>query len=360
LLVVNGGISNCLLTMRKEKISRLIKMNPIKRRDFLQTTIKAGAAVYFSAIPGCQGASEKQSNGNNNNLPIVIAQNALVRDNADKLIGNQVNNLLDRAMENLFRVSKAEQAWQQLFKKDDIVGIKINCLAGKGISTHQELVDAIIEGLRSAGVLDRNIIIWDRANRDLEKAGYQIKTNRNGIKCYGSDQFGYTYDIYEYGEVGSHLSNILVHQCTAIVNVPILKDHGIVGMTNALKNFFGAIHNPNKYHDNKGDPYVADVNMLSEIRSKVRITITDALTTQCEGGPPFMPQWAWHYNGLIVGFDPVAIDTIGWDIIKQKRKEMGLPTLKQAGREPTYIATAADDQHRLGCNDLNKIQIIRV
>jgi len=333
-------------------------MNRIKRRDFIQTSVKAGAACYFCAIPGCQAASEQQAIANNS--AVVIAQNTLVRDNHEKLIGNQVNKLLTQAMENLFRVSKAEQAWKQLFNKNDIVGIKINCLAGKGISTRQELVDAIIEGLRTAGVSERNIIIWDRANRDLEKAGYKIKTSRSGVKCYGNDQFGYTSYIYEYGEAGSHLSNILVHQCTAIVNVPILKDHGIVGMTNALKNFFGAIHNPNKYHDNRGDPYIADVNMFSEIRSKVRLTITDALTAQYEGGPPFMPQWAWNYNGLIAGFDPVAIDTIGWDIIEQKRKEHGLQTLSQAGREPTYIATAADAQHQLGCNNLTKIQIIRV
>lgn len=334
--------------------------NHIKRRDFIQTSIKAGAVFYFGTIPGCQSRTENQFNGKNGQYPIVIAQNSMIRDKNDDLIGHEIKNLLDRAMENLFQVSQAESAWQRLFKTDDIVGIKINCLAGKGISTHQELVNAIIEGLRGAAVKEQNIIVWDRGNRDLEKTGYRITTDRNRIKYYGNDQVGYTSALYEYGEIGSHLSNILVHQCTAIVNVPILKDHGIVGMTNALKNFFGAIHNPNKYHDNKGDPYVADVNMLSEIRSKVRITITDALTAQCEGGPPFMPQWAWHYNGLIVGFDPVAIDAIGWDIIEQKRKEMGLPTLKQAGREPTYIATAADDQHRLGCNDLNKIKIIRV
>ena len=336
-----------------------MKMNLVKRREFLQTTIKAGAAFYFSVTPGCKGASKKLSTRDSDDSPIVIAQNELVRDKNNKLIGNQVNDLLNRAMENLSGVSHAEQAWQRLFNKDDIVGIKINCLAGRGISTHQELVDAIIEGLKSAGVLERNIIIWDRANRDLEKAGFVIQTDRNRVKCYGNDQIGYTNDIYEYGEIGSHLSKILVHQCTAIINVPILKDHGIVGLTNALKNFFGAIHNPNKYHDSCGDPYIADVNMLSEIRSKTRLIISDALTAQYEGGPPFMPQWAWNHNSLIVGFDPVAIDTIGWEIIEQKRKEKGLPTLMESGREPTYIATAADAQHRLGQNDLNKIKIIR-
>ncbi|HEX9972504.1 MAG TPA: DUF362 domain-containing protein [bacterium] len=335
-------------------------MNLVKRREFLQKAIKAGTAFYFSAIPGCKSATEKYPTGKQDNSLLVIAQSALVRDKNDKLIGNQVNDLLNRAMENLLQIDKSEVAWQQLFSKDDIVGIKINCLAGRGISTHYELVDAIIEGLKSAGVLERNIIVWDRANRDLEKAGYSIQTDRNRAKCYGNDQFGYSSDIYEFGEIGSHLSNILVHQCTAIINVPILKDHGIVGMTNALKNFFGAIHNPNKYHDSCGDPYIADVNMLSEIRSKVRLVVSDALTAQYEGGPPFMPQWAWNHNSLIVGFDPVAIDKIGWDIIEQKRKEKGLPTLAASGREPTYIATAADAKHRLGQNDLNKIKIRQV
>jgi len=336
------------------------KANHMKRREFIQNSLKAGAAFYFGVIPGCQGGANNHSNGNNSHYPIVIARNELVRNRDNSLFGDQVGKLLNRVMENLFQVNRAEQAWQKLFEKEDIVGIKINCLAGKGISTHYELVEAIIEGLRSASVPARNIIIWDRANRDLEKAGYTIRTDRNRIKYYGNDHVGYSQDIYEYGEAGSHLSKILVYQCTAIINVPILKDHGIAGITNALKNFFGAIHNPNKYHDYNGDPYIADVNMISQIRSKVRLTITDALTVQYEGGPPYMPQWAWNYNGLIIGFDPVAIDTIGWDIIEKKRKEMGLATLKQVGREPTYIATAADDQHRLGCNDLNKIKIIRV
>jgi uncharacterized protein (DUF362 family) len=142
--------------------------------------------------------------------------------------------------------------------------------------------------------------------------------------------------------------------------VPVLKDHGICGITNALKNFFGAIHNPNKYHENRCDPFIADINMLSEIRNKIRITISDVLTAQCEGGPPFMPQWAWPFNGLLVGFDLVALDRIGWDIIEKKRKEMGLLTLKQVNREPTYIATAANGAHRLGCNDLSKIEVVRV
>ncbi|OQX86909.1 hypothetical protein B6D60_05205 [candidate division KSB1 bacterium 4484_87] len=333
----------------------------MKRRKFIKTSLQAGSAFYLGLNANCRGEDQQaHSTISLKRSTLVEAKSYRIRDTYGKLISSQVEQLLNKAMTRLLETEKPESAWQKLVKKDDVVGIKINCLAGRGMSTHLELVEAIVEGLRSAGVPDRNIIIWDRANRDLEKAGYKIQTNRNKLKCYGNDQVGYSRRLYEFGEVGSFLSNIVIHQCTAIINVPILKDHGIVGMTNALKNFFGAIHNPNKYHDNCGDPYIADVNMLPDIRKKIRLIITDALTAQYEGGPPYMPQWSWQHNGLIVGFDPVALDSYGYHLIEKKRKEKKLPSLKEAGREPTYIATAADKAHQLGTDDLSKLQIIQV
>ncbi len=270
-----------------------------------------------------------------------------------------VGRMLNDAIEHYFEM-RAGQAWPQLFSPNDIVGIKINCLAGKGLSTSPELVDAIVENLLKAGVKKPNIVVWDRANRDLEKAGYRIQTSSREVNYYGNDNAGYHNELFVTGEIGSLLSNIVVRQCTAIINVPILKDHGIVGMTNALKNFFGAIHNPNKYHSNAGDPFIADVHMIPELRSKIRLTISDMLTSQFEGGPPFMPQWAWPYNGIMVGQDMVAMDAVGWQIIEQKRHKNGLPSLKAAKREPTYIATAADASHQLGENNIANIEMIEI
>ncbi|HUJ20692.1 MAG TPA: hypothetical protein VLX58_04180, partial [Bryobacteraceae bacterium] len=115
-----------------------------------------------------------------------------------------------------------------------------------------------------------------------------------------------------------------------------------------------------KYHVNVGDPYVADVYMLPPIRQKVRLHICDATTAQYEGGPSYMPQWSWPYNGLLVSRDPVALDSVGWQIIEQKRAEKGVQSLKELRREPAYIATAADSQHRLGTNDLRRIERVEV
>jgi uncharacterized protein (DUF362 family) len=147
--------------------------------------------------------------------------------------------------------------------------------------------------------------------------------------------------------------------CDGIINLPVLKDHGIAGVTISMKNLFGAIHNPHKYHLNIGDPYIPDVFMLPSIRKKIRLTICDAINAQYEGGPSYMPQWSWSFNGLIGGTDPVALDATGWQLIEKKRAEVGLKSLKEAGREPTYIKTAGDIQHNLGTNHPDRIEIIR-
>jgi hypothetical protein len=52
------------------------------------------------------------------------------------------------------------------------------------------------------------------------------------------------------------------------------------------------------------------------------------------------------------------MDTIGTKIVEEQRAAHGLPTLKQAGREPRFIATAAD--LGLGVHNLNAIRLSSV
>lgn len=267
-------------------------------------------------------------------------------------------SLLDQSVMAFYNRDSAQEAWKLVAKPGEVIGLKVNCLSGHGGSTSVALVEAIAERLQQVGVPGKNIVIFDRLNSDLESAGFKPGSGRP--RCIGNDSSGYEEDLEVHGSVGSRVSRALTRTCDAVINLPVLKDHGIVGVTMALKNLFGAIHNPNKYHPNNGNPYVADVNMLAPIRNKVRLTICDATVAQYEGGPSYMPQWSWAFNGLLVARDPVALDTIGWQIIEAKRAEMGLPTLKAAGREPKYIATAADAAHRLGVNDPARIEKVEV
>jgi len=266
---------------------------------------------------------------------------------------------LDTGLSRLLQKPPLE-GWKSLFKADEIIGLKVNALAGRGLSTRLELAEAVCDRLMAIGVPPHHLILFDRLDQDLLRAGYTLQKEKSRRGCYGNNYAGYSDDLYEFGSVCSRISTLVTEVCTSIINLPILKDHGIVGVSGGLKNLFGLIDNPNKYHDQCGNPYVADVAMLGPIRNKIRLTICDGLTAQYEGGPPYMPQWTWPLNSLLLATDMVAMDRVIWKIIEDKRKEKNLATLRDAGREPRYILTAADAYHGLGQADLTKIDWITV
>jgi len=321
----------------------------ITRRGLLQ----AGLAGGWMAGSAAGAAAPEKSK-------VVIARDPALRAAGGSADSGRVLKLLDRAMQAFYEAASPADAWKKVARPGEVVGLKVNCLSGKGAATSPVLVEAICERLQQAGIPQKDIVIWDRLNSDLESAGFRVASRPDRIRCIGNDTAGYETDLAVYGSAGSLLSKTLTRTCDAVINLPVLKDHGIAGVTLALKNLFGAIHNPNKYHVNTGDPYVADVNMFEPIRRKVRLTVCDALTAQYEGGPSYMPQWSWPYNGLMLARDPVALDYTGWQILERKRAEKGMKPLRELHREPVYIATAADARHKLGTNDPKLIDLVEV
>jgi len=322
----------------------------MNRRIFLKTSLKIGAG--FSFLPVFSRIIPLSYASANNSRVIEIVNDAVRRGNS--FSPDILEKMLDEGICALYQTDNAQDVWKNLFSRRETVGIKVNCLSGKFGSTHKILVDVIVEKLLKAGVKPGNIIIWDKSNGDLKHAGYQLNwKNRGRIRCFGNDAIGFDDRLYINGSVGSLITRTLTHLCDAVINVPVLKDHGIAGVTLAMKNFFGAIHNPNKYHINTGDPYIADLYEMEIIRRKTRLTICDALDAQYEGGPPYKPQWSWPMNGLLLAVDGVALDRVGWEIIEKKRKEMGFASLKEVGREPRYILTAG--KKGIGQSRLDKI-----
>lgn len=327
----------------------------MKRREFFKRSLLIGAG--FSFLPVYR-FNLYESAATPSTSRVVEINHPKIRTGSG-MDYSSLEQLLDQGVSHLYQMENPQHIWPQLFSKNDVVGIKVNCLSGEKASTHKLLVELIIERLQRAGIPSGNIIIWDRLNKDLESAGYSInQTNRNKVRCFGNDAVGYDDRLYINGSVGSLITRTITDLCTAVINVPVLKDHGIVGVTLSMKNFFGAIHNPNKYHHQAGNPYVADLYELPLIRQKTRLTICDALDAQYEGGPPFKPQWSWPMNSLLLAVDGVALDRVGWEIIENKRKEMNRPTLKEAGRQPEYILTAG--KKNLGQTDLKKIEWQRI
>jgi uncharacterized protein (DUF362 family) len=297
---------------------------------------------------------------------VVVARDPGLRGSGSSIDEVRLQALLDRTVVNLFATlgrgagtlpANSVVAWQRIARPGQRVGIKVNTLGGRAMSTSVAVVDAICERLLQAGTKPVDIVIFDRQTWELERVGFSIAEGGNRIQCYGSDRAGYQNAVSTWGSVSNRLSNILL-RCDVLINVPILKDHELAGVTLALKNMYGVISNPNQCHANGCDPSIADLNMLPEIRQRLRVTIGDATTAVYEGGPS-RPGHTWPCNALLASQDPVAIDFTGWQMIERQRAEKGLPTLATVGRPANFLKTAADDRHRLGYCDPERIVLVK-
>jgi len=327
----------------------------MKRRQFIKSGLTATGSLIV-ASPFHTFCSEHQKYQKSK---IVNATDPLLQPDYNQIDTDRLIKVLDAGMMAYFDKDNVKEAWQKIVQPGEVIGLKVNCLSGRG-GTHREFVEAICERLLEADIKAENIIIWDRLNEDLENGGHKIVYRGNNIKCFGNDVAGFSSDFEIFGSAASLVSKTITQICDGVINLPVLKDHGIAGITMSLKNMFGAIHNPNKYHLNVGDPYIADVYRLPSIRGKTRFTICDAINAQYEGGPSHMPNWTWPNNSLLFGIDPVALDYFGWQLIEDQRLKKNFKPLKEVGREPTYIKTAADSNHQLGTNDPDRIEVINV
>ena len=344
----------------RPRISGDPEMNPThkaSRRSFLKGAL-TGAAVFGMGARAELAAATPESTSALAKSRVVVARDAQLRGSGFAVDSQRMLSLLDRSMQALFNRDHPIEAWKKLVRPGDTVGLKVNALGGRGISTNRELLAAICERSQEAGIKAGDIVVWDRGTDELERVGFKVSIGGDRVQCYGTDQVDYEEELSAWGSVGSRLSKILTQRTNVLISLPVLKDHDGAGVTIGLKNMYGVIHNPNKYHPNGCNPYIADLNMLPEIRTRLRLTICDATTAMYEGGPAYKPEHCWQFNGLLVSQDPVALDYTGWQIIERKRAEKGLKTLAADDRAPNYISTAADKDHRLGTCDPKRISVI--
>lgn len=329
------------------------------RRQFLA---QAGTAAAGFAVGGdllAEGADATARGSLDRSSRVVIARDEVLTRGRVAEHGALLRKLLDASMQRLTDAPDAATAWRQLFRRGDRVGIKVNTL---GLSTQPAVVDAIVAGLRQANVPAQDIVIWDRFDIELAQAGFKLNNSARGVQCRGTDAetvgSGYQRRIEVSGEIGSCFSDIVADQVDVLICVPVLKDHNLAGVSLGMKNFYGAIHNPNKYHDRNCDPYVVDVVSHKYIRPRWKLTVCDATRAQYHGGPTRHPGYAWPFGGLIVSTDFVAADAVAAQLLEAQRQVKGLKSLAEEERPAKHIATAC--ARGLGEADLAKIKRIEV
>lgn len=291
-----------------------------------------------------------------------------------KIDKDVVRSMLRRGMEEF---TGTQNPWGKFVDKNDRVGLKVNMLGRPVLYTHHELVNAVTEELIDYGIKENNIIIWDYPERHLVRAGFTINTSDQGVRCYGTLTVGEEVDrldpeiIYdstlddpenrEEGRTYSRMSSIFSRDCDKIINMPILKDHQITGLTLCLKNLaYGIMENVARFHgDRFVDTYIADINALPIVRKKVVLHVVDALEASFRNGPVpknendlFAPKRLWF------GTDAVAIDTIGYNVVENKRREMGLPSIESIAGSVKHRQFAA--AKGIGTDKLDQIKLVKI
>lgn len=275
----------------------------LNRREFIRSI---AAISFFSKFGGVLKAESKTR--------VILIRDKEATD--DKMRPNPfvIQTMIDKAICALTYEKDARKAWNELFKPNDIIGIKSNVWSL--LPTPAEVENAIVKRLTEIGIKRENISIDDR-----------------GV-----------------------LSNNVFKKATALINVRPLRTHYWSGVGGCIKNYIMFVKSPSDYHQNYCYA-LGKIWKMPFLKGKTRLNILVVLTPLFYGVGPhhYNAKYVWAYNGLLVGFDPVALDAVGVEILKGKRKNF-------FGREvpfnpPPIHIIAADKEHNIGVSDINKIFI---
>ena len=372
--IVTQILADCAQVSR-ELTSPSDPIESITRRRFLKGAIGAGVAVgAWSKVSSESVAQLNQASVDGETQDQLVPVVEAISDNVwndDALDEQIVGEMMDRAIMKLAGRDSAKEAWKDFVLPDDIVGIKINPLAGKQFSTRRIVVDKIIEGLYGAGVLNNQIVIWDRFEAHLINAAYKINRTDQGVRVYASDspEVGYDDKIFyetkkdsvirrENGSMKSRYSKIVTRDVDVIINVPVMKHHAMTGVSGCLKNLaFGSVDNTRRFHPSPlhGDPAISEIFDHEILRDKVALNIVDGLLASFDGGPVYDPKGEWKYGGILMSRDPVALDQVLLQSIGEKREKMDLPSVT---RLSNHIRTAW--RSGIGTNDLDEMDIQQI
>jgi hypothetical protein len=225
-----------------------------------------------------------------------------------------VLRMLDAGLSTLANDSDALAVWRTLFDPGERVLLKVNCISYGG-PTQPAVAYAVARRLQDVGLAAEDILIFDRTDNELAAAGYTLNEGGPGVQCHGS-QGGGSEAVLTQATVRFYQE---LDACDAIVNVPTPKQHSSAGVSVALKNHYGSVDRPGALHANWCDPAIAELNAQPNVRDKTRLIVGAALDVS--PGDWNQPE---RENALLVSFDPVALDTVGRDIIVRHRQAGGL------------------------------------
>jgi uncharacterized protein (DUF362 family) len=321
---------------------------------------KLATAILIAGL--CVGARAEETNSL---APVVEKSRVVLVRNADAVSGFVVNDAKARAMMVtgiMALTGEGDEAavWRHFASSNDVVGIKISTQSGPLQSTRRVVVEAIVHGLRAAGVAGTNIYVFDRDPLQMRAAGYRkagvtnlvqevsvidgtgwdpnafFESNIAGRLIWGDLLFGKVEPLSK----RSHLPKLVTTTITKLINVPVLQDHDVCGLAGCLYNVsVGMVDNQRRFEGQgqNGDPMIAQICAMPQVRQKLVLNVMDGLIAGYAGGPGFKPQYSWNYGALYFSVDPVAVDSLCVETLDAKRRDAKVPPI---GPQANHIITA--------------------
>lgn len=278
----------------------------MKRRDFLKTSVVAGAALSLN-FDGLQAA---------------LSSNTMAIEQAPDMVavmGGEPAIMLDKALEALGGIGKYVKKGDKIVIKPNIGWDRAPEMAG---NTNPELIKALIKKCLDAGA--QKVTVFDHTCDNWQKC-----YDNSGIAAAARDAGAVVMPGHEeryYKEValpkGVKLKSAMIHEslieCDAWFNVPILKNHGGAKLSCAMKNLMGIVWDRRFFHSNDLQQCIADICTWDK---KPVLNIVDAYRMMHQNGPQgkTLADVA-SLKSLIVSPDIVAIDTAALGMFNQVKK----------------------------------------
>jgi uncharacterized protein (DUF362 family) len=327
----------------------------------------------------------------------VPARSIVVRtESPDAIFDYKTNNSVVARMVNDVVMSVTGEgsvaaAWASLVKPSDIVGIKVSANGAPLFSTRPAVVQAIVTGLREAGVSADNIVVWDREEELLKRGGFHSRVGDyrvlwsegnydpqvalsspvSGQLIYGDlffvgknlpglkEELKPAEDNKKRGLPAnisneSHVSKVLTKVVTKVINVPVLADNIYCGLSGAMFNM--TVQNVDNWRrlvqpPDEGES-IPEMYSDPRISQKVVLTIMDGLVALYAGAPFGDANYAIHFGTIYASKDPVAIDAVASKQLDKWRVDAKMDPVSKTAK---YVETAASME--LGNAELSRIEI---
>lgn len=288
----------------------------INRRQFISKSAQAFVGLLFAkstrwlhaAIPsGGDSAALDFSVPVSGTLPqMVIAR------------GSSPGKIVTDALEAIGGIGR-------FIAKGDRVLIKPNvswdCEPELGADTHPEIVKAVTELCLKAGA--RRVVVMDNTIDEPRRCfavsgiGKAVKDAGGSIRHQGERTFR---DIEVGGSVGKWPVMVPLFEADKFINIPVVKSHGLSGLTAAMKNLYGVVGG------RRGKLHAQIDDSIATLARFVRPTLVvlDAFRVMVTNGPSGGREADLiHPRTVAVGTDQVALDAFAATVIGRTPKEIG-------------------------------------